>query len=456
MKCTFPVESDSTGVIPKKKGGEYKMKKFAKGAAAAVAAASILLNTALPVLAGTTLEISGNGSDTTNKAYVDVDQTTSVDQSNTANIENNVHASADSGKNDANRNTGGSVLVDTGDASTTVGVTNTVNNNVAEVACCEGDVDVLISENGDDSYNKVDLDVNQSGDSGTWVTQTNRADIDNDVYADSNTGKNDANRNTGGDVEVLTGNATTTVDIVNQANGNSATVSGNDDGVSLSARILGNGSDSTNKIYLDYDRIVSVDQSNRASVDNYVNADSNTGKNDANRNTGGEVSIDTGDATTDVEIDNMLNFNWADVDCGCLLDVMAKIAGNGDDSYNKIKADVDDELFVTQENSCGRDFGWWFWRFRRHHDKPCLENDVYADADTGKNDVRSNTGDPGADPSIETGNADTDVVIDNLGNSNVFGEGAPDSDWEWPELPGFSFNLNLSFSLSDLLAALLG
>ena len=456
MKCTYPVESDSTGVIPKKKGGEYKMNKFTKGAAAAVAAASILLNTVLPVLAGTTIELSGNGVDSYNKAEVDVDQTTSVQQSNTANIENNVHASADSGKNDANRNTGGSVSVDTGNAKTDVSVTNTVNNNVAEVACCQGDVDVLISGNGDDSYNKVDLDVNDGGKdpAGTFVTQTNRANIDSRVYADSDTGKNDANSNTGGDVEILTGNATTTVDIVNQANGNSAMVKGNDDGISLSARILDNGVDSYNKIELDYDRLVAVTQSNRSNVDNYVNADSNTGKNDANRNTGGEVSIDTGDATTDVEIDNMLNFNWADVDCGCLLDVLAKIDGNGDDSHNKIEAYLDDELFVDQENSCGRDFGWWWFR-RWHHDKPCLENDVYADADTGKNDVNSNTeGDHGVDPSISTGNADTDVVIDNLGNSNVFGESAPDFGWEWPELPGFSFNLNLSFSLDALLAAL--
>ena len=366
MKCTYPVESDSTGVIPKKKGGEYKMKKFAKGAAAAVAAASILLNTALPVLAGTTLEISGNGSDTTNKAYVDVDQTTSVDQSNTANIENNVHASADSGKNDANRNTGGSVLVDTGNASTTVGVTNTVNNNVAEVACCEGDVDVLISENGDDSYNKVDLDVNQSRDSGTWVTQTNRADIDNDVYADSNTGKNDANRNTGG-----------------------------------------------------------------------------------------TVSIDTGNAKVDVAVDNMVNFNWADVDCGCILDVLAKIVDNGDSSKNEVKADIEDLLGVVQDNSCDK-YGYgersWWWK---HHKKPCLDNEVYADADTGKNDVDRNTGDPGVDPSIETGNAETDVVVENSGNSNVFGETAPDWGWE-PPFPGMSFNINLTFSLGDLLAALLG
>jgi len=435
------------------------MSNLQKKVASAIAAGALLFNTILPVVAGTTIEISGNGSDSYNKAEVDVEQTTVVEQSNEANIQNTVNASANSGYNDANRNTGGEVSVDTGDATTSVGVTNVVNKNEAEVECCQGDVDVLISGNGDNSTNKVDLDVNHSrrDDPGVYVYQDNEAKIDNDVDADSNTGKNDANRNTGSDVSITTGKADTSVDILNQANGNSALVKGNSDGVSLSARILDNGADTYNKIELDYERTLVLDQSNESNVDNYVNADSDSGKNDANRNTGGSVSIDTGDAKTDVEIANWLNFNWADVDCACLLDLTAKIAGNGDDSTNKIEADLEDELFVTQENECGKDYGhWWFLSRRfRHHDKPCLENEVYADADTGKNDANRNTeGDHGADPSIDTGNATTDVVLDNAGNTNVFGESAPDFDWEWPELPGFSFNLNLSFSLLDLMVAL--
>ena len=345
------------------------MSKLQKKFATAIATGALLLNTALPAFADVTLEITGNGSDSYNKADVDVNQTTVVEQSNTANISNNVTANADTGKNDANRNTGGSVSIDTGDASTTVGITNEVNSNVAEVQCCEGDVDVLISGNGDNSTNKAYVDVNQDQGSGTFVDQSNYAKIDNDV-----------------------------------------------------------------------------------------DADSNTGKNDANRNTGGVVSIDTGDASVEVGIDNMINFNWADVDCGCLLDVLAKIAGNGDDSKNKIYADLEDFLGVYQDNSCKRHpFGDNLDLFggRRHHDKPCLENDVDADADTGKNDVDRNTGDPGVDPSIETGNADTEVLIENSGNSNVFGEGTPDPELpDWPDWLGGGFSVNITLDLSALLALL--
>jgi len=434
------------------------MTKLQKKFATAIATGALLLNTALPAFADVTLEITGNGSDSYNKADVDVNQTTVVEQSNTANISNNVTANADTGKNDANRNTGGSVSIDTGDASTTVGITNEVNSNVAEVQCCEGDVDVLISGNGDNSTNKAYVDVNQDQGSGTFVGQSNYAKIDNDVDADSNTGKNDANRNTGGDVSITTGVAEVLVGVSNQANANWAKISGNDGGATLSLRILDNGADTYNKIDLDYNRAVVLDQSNYAKIDNDVDADSNTGKNDANRNTGGTVSIDTGDASVEVGIDNEINFNWADVDCGCLLDVLAKIAGNGDDSKNKIYADLEDFLGVYQDNSCKRHpFGDNLDLFggRRHHDKPCLENDVDADADTGKNDVNRNTGDPGVDPSVETGNADTEVLIENSGNSNVFGEGTPDPELpDWPDWLGGGFSVNITLDLSALLALL--
>ena len=39
--------------------------------------------------------------------------------------------------------------------------------------------------------------------------------------------------------------------------------------------------------------------------------------------------IDTGDAAVAAMVDNSVNFNYADVDCGCTWDVMAKIADNG-------------------------------------------------------------------------------------------------------------------------------
>ncbi len=414
--------------------------------ASVLASGALILNAfSTPALAATTLEISGNGSNSDSTANVSVSNNTTVVQSNNADINNDVNVDADTGHNDANDNTGGDVTIDTGDATTDVAVSNTVNSNTASVDCCDtGDTDVLISGNGTHSDNNVNLDNNHS----TTLYQTNNADIDNDVDVDSDTGYNDAEDNTGGDVSITTGDVDTSVTLSTVANANVATVGGNGgEGGTLSARIIGNGSNSDNDIDLDLTNDVLLVQSNDADVDNDVDVDSDTGDNDADDNTNGDVMIDTGDATTDVTIDNALNFNFADADCGCLLDdVLAKIAGNGTDSDNDIKATLDGSQEVYQDN-CGDEVKDSFvWDVKG---SDCgVDNDVDVDSDTGYNDAEDNTGGVDADdPSLETGDADTTVDLTNAGNVNSYG-----SDFE---LPG-GLNLNLTFDLDDLLDMLAG
>lgn len=421
------------------------MNKLYKQFVSVMATGSMLLNIVTPVSA-VTLEITGNGSDSDSEIKLDVDHTTSVVQSNNADVYNEIHASADTGGNNADDNTGGDVNIETGDATTEVKVENTLNSNTASVDCCQSqDVDVLISGNGSGSDNDVDLDMNDGKDGGTFVGQYNYADVTNKVYADSDTGDNDANDNTGGDVEVITGDASTSVSVSTTANANWAKVGGNGDGEggSVSLRILGNGSDSDNEIELDLDSALALVQSNVADVFNKVDADADTGDNDADDNTGGTVSIETGDADTTVEVDNMVNFNWADVDCGCVFDVLAKIAGNGEDTDNDIKAYLDDTLEVFQDN-CGTQGVKTVQELYECE----LENKVDADADTGDNDADDNTGGVEGDPSIETGDASTDVGVSNSGNSNVFGSETPG---DWPE---FDFNFNISLSWAQLMALL--
>lgn len=442
-----------------RKGGEEK--NMSKRLVSAIAAVAMLLNSAAPALA-TTLEISGNG-DSNNEINVDVDQETNVVQDNTANISNDVDVTANTGGNTASRNTGGDVLVDTGNSEADVTISNTANSNVADVECCEsGDVDVLISGNGDGSTNKVDLDVNQyegKGEdpgSGTHIYQDNYAKVKNDVDVTANTGDNRASSNTGGDVLVFTGNAKIAdegVKIVNSVNSNSARVGGNaggDEGPALSVRILGNGSDSKNTIDLDFDREVIVSQDNIARITNDVDVNALTGNNWVARNTGGTAIVDTGNAYADVMVDNMANFNWADVDCGCLMDILAKVHGNGDGSENKIRANLDDELVVFQDNdwSCDKGYGWW-WFWRKHgYKKPC--NDVDATADTGNNAVNRNTAEGEGDPAVVTGDSEVDVTVGNTGNSNVFGE-TPQMEIELPWWVGFNLNLSLDLDWEDLL-----
>jgi hypothetical protein len=428
-----------------------------KQIATGIATVSLLLNVVTPAFASTSLEISGNGSDSSNTTQVSVSQNTVVSQTNEAKISNDIDADANSGGNSASRNTGGDVSVDTGNAKTLVGVSNTANSNVAEVDNCDCalDAEVLISGNGAGSENEALLGL----ESNTVVAQSNEADIDNKVYADASTGDNSADRNTGGDVEVLTGNAFTLVDILNEANSNSARVGGGhgEGNGSVSLRILGNGADSDNDIVLGLANDVLLQQYNDADIDNDVDADAKTGDNSADRNTGGSVLVDTGDATAKVFADNAFNFNWADVGCDCLTDIWAKIAGNGDESENEIEAEIADELNVFQDNSCDRrpqGLGEleWLFDFGRGHDDECVDNELDAYAGTGYNDADRNTGDPEGDPSVATGDAETVVSSENTGNANVYGSAPDEEEHEFGGFDGVS--LNITFDLHDLLSAL--
>lgn len=424
------------------------MNKFQKSVTSAIAAGALLLNGLMPVLGATHLVISGNGSDSNNDVNVEVEHSTSVTQSNSADVYNDVNAKSNTGDNKAEDNTGGEVSIETGDADSDVSVTNTLNSNSADVDCCSnGDVTLEIKNNGSDSDNDIDYDTDSGSKDGAnvYVAQSNYADVTNKVNADAKSGDNKAKDNTNGDVTIDTGDASAKVTLSTTANANSAKVGGgHEDGGSLSAVISGNGADSDNEIDLDLESAVWFLQGNSADVYNDVDAEAETGDNEAEDNTGGMVSIETGDAEVEVAVDNLVNFNWADGDCGCLLeDLLAKIADNGADSDNKIEADLEAQLGVEQANGCETS------GFELLLGGDCeLENKVDADADSGDNEVEESTDDSDEDPAIDTGDASTNVELDNSGNSNVYGA-TPEF-----EFPGV--NVNFSFDLNDLLGWLMG
>ncbi len=409
------------------------MTNFKKKLITGIATGAILLNALTPLaFADTTIEISENGSSSDNTANVNTESTTTVVQNNTANVSNNVDANATTGGNDANDNTGGDVVISTGDADTSVDVSTAVNANQADVdQCnCDNDADVLISGNGYNSDNDVKLKTSND----VSVFQDNTAKISNDIDANAKTGNNDANRNTGGDVLVFTGDAQSSVNVDNKANANIAKVGGNGDGSDMDLRIIGNGSNSDNDIRVEAHQSVLLVQNNDAYVYNNIDAKAKTGGNDANDNTGGDVIIDTGDAKAWVEVDNMVNFNAADVDCGCLSDVLAKIHGNGSNSDNDIKAKIEKDLSAFQDNASD------------------LYNYVDAKAKTGHNDAKRNTGPvDGIDPvEILTGDSTSWTDVNNSGNVNIFG---PSIDW-WDFVDGLDLDFDFHFDLSLLLSLL--
>ncbi len=187
-----------------------------KKPATALIAFSALLVNAMPV-AATTISVSSNGANSTNIANVSVAKTIDISQTNTASVNNNVTAAANTGDNTANKNTGGDIKITTGDAGATVSGSTSANSNKMSLACCtDPGANVSVSNNGTDSKNKVTLKFANT----SAVETNNNLDINNNFNITTNTGGNKADKNTGGDVIIKTGDANALVKINNKGNEN--------------------------------------------------------------------------------------------------------------------------------------------------------------------------------------------------------------------------------------------
>jgi hypothetical protein len=188
----------------------------AKKVSTALVTLSALLINVAPA-AAMSIQVTGNGADSSTTANVSVTQTVSILQTNNADIDNDVTAKANSGYNEANDNTGGDVSIETGDATTKVSTATSANSNTQKLGCCPTlDAVVKVSGNGADSRNNVNLSLTNE----YSVEESNNLDIDNDIFVFSNTGGNEANGNTGGDVRIKTGDANALVVIDNKGNEN--------------------------------------------------------------------------------------------------------------------------------------------------------------------------------------------------------------------------------------------
>jgi hypothetical protein len=429
------------------------MKKLHNKIAALVTTLSLVLNVSGTAYAANELVITGNGADSNSDVQLSTENNTSVVQNNDAKVTNSISIVGDTGSNRLNKNTGGMVRTITGDALSGVQVSNMLNSNSAEVGCCEGgDTEVLVDGNGADTTNNARVRDSRN----TEMFQINNSEVKNDVETELSTGDNTASKNTGGDVVTLTGDAESVVMLETTGNSNTATMGGNNgDAGSVGARIVGNGADSKNRVNLDLNRDVLLTQFNDARVLNKVGTALVTGDNRTNKNTGGEVHVETGDAYGYVEVENSLNFNHADIDCGCIMDVMAKVGENGADTDNRIGATLSDDLNVFQDNGCGEDYQPshfdMFRRGGRHHQDECMTNAIDLGLATGTNAANANTGDSMSDPAVWTGDAEGVVIVENLGNTNSFGQ---NSGSNGINIPTNGFNLHLNINLAQLLAAL--
>ncbi len=404
-----------------------------------LATGTVLLGTLTPaVLADSTFSVTGNGAGSQNDVNSRSNNSSTLVQSNTANVTNRVSSNSNTGGNNADENTGGNVTVDTGNAHSITNVSTRANANVADMTncgCTGGTGSVTVSGNGADSRNNTSLNNTNT----SSLFQTNNADVTNDVYSNAQTGNNNANRNTGGDVLVLTGHAANDTTLRTAANANVATMgngsTGNEGSGTGDLKISGNGFASDNNINLTNNNAAILVQDNNAHITNRVNSDAKTGRNNADENTGGNVTVDTGNALNTTRVDTMANFNSADMgNCGCTLgDFSGKISGNGARSNSHLNLFRNDTMSVFQggqENGNSAD----------------IVNDVSNKEQSGNNNAQRNTGAVSSDPvDVVTGHTGTDTLVRNQTGVNMFGPSV--------HLPGGT-DLNFTFDLNGLLGSL--
>lgn len=279
---------------------------------------------------------SATASASSTESEVTVVEDSETFQNNEAVLENNLVLVSDTGNNETSLNTNGDSTIETGDANVSALVLSFVNNNLAGNVFL-GVVNIFGSLVGDIILPEEQLAQNTdcgSTDSAQEVNildsqetfQANDADIENNLILVANTGENEASRNTGGQTSVQTGVAEVQTQVVNVANANIEggswwLVIVNEAGEWI-GKILGSseetnfaGSEGTDIRVDENGQVITgqsttaVNQSNQASISNNIELAANTGKNKANDNTGGNTSINTGDAKIIANIINFVNSN---------------------------------------------------------------------------------------------------------------------------------------------------
>jgi len=429
---------------------------------------------------------SSNASDSTNNNSVDLSNKKDTVQVNKAGVDNGVDAESVTGNNNNSRNVGSSTT-NTGDANTSATVITTANTNAQGVeanefnivddhvgdiildannpcsgGCQMGEVVVLKNGgNGSGSNNNNDVTVEETRN----TFQDNDADIQNDIILSADSGNNTSKDNTGGNTEITTGDANVAANVVNIANtnvagalvintvnifgdlvgdiiapeasdSNSCTSECGDGSGDVAATNSGNGTNSSNANEFTSSTEDLLIQDNKATINNTLSVDTNTGNNNLSDNTGGDVEATTGKSNVDVNVVNVANQNVSNGEWWIVLvnqagqwvgqimgapegatmagsdgtqftvndDGSIQIAnsGNGSNSDNNNSVAQKESTTTVQTNNAN------------------VTNNLQLSANTGNNDASRNTG---GTSEITTG--DTNIVANlvNFVNNNISGGG---------------------------------
>jgi hypothetical protein len=243
-------------------------------------------------------KVTGFQSD--NRNEVEVDVVTVVDIMSNTLFGNDIDGEANSGGNEANRNTIGG-KVDTGDFRGDITLVNKAHHGgtgLIQITTGDLHVDFENQTTGAQSSNLNSLDLDKL----VTVDVDEMTQVNNDVRTEANTGLNAANDNTrGGDVR--TGDIDSRVDVENHTGTIAPVVVNTGSTAHIDAGNDTTGFQSDNRNEVSIRDTVVVDVQRTTNITNDLDLRANSGGNEANRNTiGGKV--DTGDVRFDFNVMN--------------------------------------------------------------------------------------------------------------------------------------------------------
>jgi hypothetical protein len=362
--------------------------------------------TLVPAFATTTVNGNSCTNSTTgplssNSCTIKNDSDVKVNNVNDAVIKNDVTAKSNTGGNEASMNTLGGKIV-TGDAKLSASVTSVANVNTTKITggpSASGNVGGN-AITGPMSNNIVWIDNNRNVD----VWNSNTASVENEIDAKANTGDNEANLNTGL-ASVTTGNSLLGLTVGTHVNDSLTEIAAGAGGTGGNfAENSTTGPLSMNSVTIKNRSRVDVDNVNDMVVKNEVNAKSNSGDNEAKKNTlGGDIT--TGSAKAGVGVDTEGNLNDTEITLA-----MGAFANQGSNSVTGPGGTSDDPR-IWIENNQDITVDNWNNKCKSHNAdrlgdlndnfrpiKGCdvsdigVFNDVEAKSDTGNNLGNLNTG----------------------------------------------------------------
>lgn len=165
--------------------------------------------------------------------------------------------------------------------------------------------------------------------------------------------------------------------------------------------IKDNGADSKNSISNSENCVSTVSQSSHTGVGVHASLGSNSGDNEANSNTGGTTTIQTGKATSNFSLTVRGGKNIADAPDCCKCDggeTVVRVKNNGKDSRNTVRNTRTKRTRVRQRKNTSVHAGAWL------------------KANTGKNEAKNNTG-AGVEVTTDNSRSELEIVVN--GGSNT-------------------------------------